>query len=154
MNLPADWKRLQPDLNGPYKKYSYQAGLKNADNRWVTVYVDGLPVKTAVNKALAVRAEGAKLSHGMVSANCAEFTPKPSANALVAPAKWDGIDFLCDLDSTTRNVVGTSAPGSVNKVTLTNAGFTPHSFFFVYEDNNFTPDYDIFYKMLDSFSVK
>lgn len=154
MELPGDWKRLQPDLSGPLKKYSYQAGLKNADNRYLSIYVDGLPQTMAVNKALAVRGEGAKLSHGMISENCTEFTAKTAANQLAVPAKWDGIDFLCDLDTKTRNVVGTSSPGNVNKVVLTNAGFTQHSFFFVYEDNNFTPEYDIFYKMLESFTVK
>ncbi|HSH18543.1 MAG TPA: hypothetical protein VK978_04095 [Candidatus Saccharimonadales bacterium] len=154
MDLPGDWKRLQADLSGPYKKYSYQAGLKNADNRYLHIYVDGIPLNMAVNKSVAVRGEGAKLSHGMVSENCIEFTAKPSSGALSVPAKWEGVDFLCDTDSVSRNVVGTSSPGMINKVELTNIGFTKRSFFFVYEDNNYTPDYDIFYKMLDSFTVK
>lgn len=154
MELPADWKRLAPDLAGPHKKYSYQAGLKNADNRYLTIYTDGLPQNMAVNKAVAVRGEGSKLSHGMASENCTEFTAQPAANALAVPAKWDGIDFLCDMDTNTRNVIGTSSPGNINKVVLTDVGFTQHSFFFLYEDNNNTPDYDIFYKMLDSFTVK
>jgi hypothetical protein len=152
-DLPGDWKRLQPDLNGLYKKYSYQAGQKNADNRWLDVYADGLPLEMPVNKAVAVRSEGSHLSHGMVSDNCSEFTPQSTPKKLKVTAKWDGVDFLCDMDAVTRNVVGTSAPGSVNKVELTNAG-TKHTFFFVYTDNNYNPEYGIFYRMLDSFTVK
>jgi hypothetical protein len=119
MELPGDWKRLQPDLSGPYKKYSYQAGLKNADNRFLTIYVDGVPPNLAVNKAVAVRGEGATLSHGMVSENCTEFTNPTTPNQLAVTAKWDGVEFLCDLDTKTRNVVGISSPGAVNKVELT-----------------------------------
>lgn len=74
---------------------------------------------------------------------------------MAVPAKWDGVDFLCDMDSKFRNVVGSSSPGNINKVTLTSqTSFTPHSFFFVYEDNNYNPEYTIFYEMLDSFKVK
>jgi hypothetical protein len=58
------------------------------------------------------------------------------------------------MDAVTRNVVGTSSPSAVNSVTLTNVGFTEHKFFFVFEDDNYNPDYGIMYNMLDSFKVK
>jgi kynureninase len=59
------------------------------------------------------------------------------------------------MDSRTRNVVGTSSPGNINKVTLTNLNSASrHDFFIVYEDNNYNPDYSIFYGMLESFAVK
>lgn len=151
-SLPKEWKKIGQQSTGPYRKYSYQSGLKNAENRYLDVYIDALPLNMAVNKAVAVRSEGSTLSHGTVSDNCTEFTTKGSA--LIAPAKWDGVDFLCDMDATGRNVIGTSAAGSINKVELTNAGFTKHMFFFVYTDHNFNPDYGIFYDFLDSFSVK
>lgn len=153
-DLPGDWKRLQPDLNGPYKKYSYQSGAKNADNRYLQIYADGIPLDMAVNKAVAVRGEGPTMTHGEVSANCTEFTAPTTPKRLAVTAKWDGVDFLCDMDGVTRNRVGTSSPGGVNKVELTTAGFTKHNFFFVYEDNNNTPEYNIFYDMLESFTVK
>jgi hypothetical protein len=152
--LPGDWKKTGQLTTGPYRKYSYQSTLKNADNRYVDVYMDGIPLDMAVNKAVAVRGEGSRLSHGMASDNCTTFTAKTANGGLSVPAKWDGVDFLCDLDAVTRNVVGTSAPGSINKVELVDTGFTKHSFFFVYTDNNFTPDYTIFYEMLDSFKMK
>jgi hypothetical protein len=155
MTLPTDWKRLPPDLSGPYKKYSYQSNQKNAENRWLYIYVDGLPLTEPVNKAVAVRAEGATLTHGEVSTNCTEFTAEAVPKKLAVVGKWDGVDFLCDMDAKFRNRVGTSSPGNINKVTLTSAtSFTPHSFFFIYEDNNFNPEYSIFYDMLDSFTVK
>lgn len=154
LDLPGDWKRLQADLNGPYKKYSYQSGLKNAENRYLYIYANGIPLDMAVNKAVAVRSEGATLTHGEVSSNCIEFTTPATPKRLAVQAKWDGVDFLCDMDGVTRNRVGTSSPGGINKVELTTIGFTKHTFFFVYEDNNNTPEYNIFYDMLESFTVR
>lgn len=152
--LPIDWKKTGELTTGPYHEYTFQASKKNADNRWLYVYVDSLPTDMAVNKVVRVEANGDKLTHGEVSNNCTEFTTQSSPRQLKVPARWDGIDFLCDYDSKTRNVVGTSAPGSMNKVVLQNVGFTKRAFFFVYEDNNYNPDYSILYNMLDSFTAK
>lgn len=151
--LPNDWKRLEPILTGPYQTYTYQSAKKNAENRKLYVYVDGIPLDRPLNKVVRVDAAGDSLNHGEISAQCTDFTPK--TGALKVPAKWDGVDFLCDMDSWSRNVVGTSAPGSINKVTLTNlSSASRHDFFIIYEDNNYNPDYSIFYEMLGSFKVK
>ncbi len=153
-DMPGDWKKTGELTTGPFHKFSYQSTMKNAENRYLDIYLDKIPLDMAVNKVVAVRGEGTKLSHGSVSSNCAEFTMKTSAKMLVAPAKWDGVDFMCDMDVTTRNVVGTSSPGNINKVELTNVGFTKRQFFFVYTDHNFNPEYTIFYEVLDSFTVR
>jgi hypothetical protein len=162
-DAPADWSLLKHDT-APYDLYSYRSTLKNADNRYLDIYVDKIPLSLAVNKAVAVRAQGNNLSHGQASDNCTTFTNGghqtagqqqfSSANPLTVAAKWDGVEFICDNDNTTRNVIGTSSPGNINKVTLTSLTTGLHSFFFVYTDNNSTPDYSIFYKMLETFIVK
>lgn len=157
-DAPADWKLIKHDT-APYNLYSYRSTLTNADNRYLDVYVDSVPQKLAVNKAVAVRPQGNNLSHGMVSENCTTFTtagtvPSGAAKPLAVPAKWDGVEFLCDNDNVMRNVVGTSSPSQINKVTLVGPTAGTHSFFFVYTDNNATPAYDIFYKMLESVAVK
>jgi hypothetical protein len=153
MDLPSDWKRLTPSIS-TYAEYKYQASQKNADNRYLSVYVDRIPLDMAVNKEVALQSNGDSLSHGNVSDNCTTFTTKATPSSLKMPAKWDGVSFLCDMDAVTRNVVGTSSPSAVNSVTLTNVGFTEHKFFFVFEDDNYNPDYGIMYNMLDSFKVK
>jgi hypothetical protein len=83
--LPANWKRTGEQTTGPYHKYSYQSTLKNNDNRYIDIYLDGIPAGMAVNKAVAVRSEGSTLTHGMVSGNCTEFTAKVPGN-LAPPA--------------------------------------------------------------------
>lgn len=151
--LPPDWKKTGELTTGPYRKFSFQATQKNADNRYLDIYLDAVPLNMAVNKVVAVEAEGQELSHGMVSTNCIEFTQKIPGQ-FMAPAKWDGVNFLCDTESTARNVIGTSSPGNVNKVELATVGSAKRALFFVYTDHNYNPDYGIFYDFLDSFSVK
>lgn len=153
--LPDDWKKL-PAEPGPYKKFSYKSNLKNADNRFLDIYMDELPLTMAVNKTVAVQASSGKLTHGTASDNCLNFTGAKTGEqkGLVVPAKWDGVDFLCDNDNTTRNVIGTSSPGSINQVQLVGPKTGTHKLFFTYTDNNYSPDYTIFYKVLDSFSLK
>lgn len=153
-DLPGDWKKTGELTTGPYHKYSYRATLKNADNRFLDIYADTIPQGMAVNRVVRVEANGNSLSHGEVSNNCAEFTNQTTPKQLKLPAKWDGVNFLCDMDGTSRNITGTSSPTAVNDVTLQDVGFTKHSFFFVYEDDNYTPDYSILYNMLDSFKIK
>jgi hypothetical protein len=161
-DAPVDWKLVKHDT-APYSLYSYRSTLKNADNRTLDIYADGLPQNLAVNKAVDVRGQGATLSHGVASDNCTTFTSGgqqgagmqgSSGKPLTIPSKWNGVEFICDNDNTTRNVIGTSAPGMVNKVVLNGPTGGQHAFFFVYTDNNATADYNIFYKMLDSFTVK
>jgi hypothetical protein len=153
-DLPGDWKKKGELTTGPYHKYSYQATLKNADNRFLDIYMDSLPLDMSVNKVVAVTANGDKLSHGEISNNCAEFTQQTTPKQFKIQAKWDGVNFYCNMEGTSRNVTGTSSAQGINSVTLQNVGFTKHSFFFVYEDDNYNPDYGIMYNMLDSFTVK
>jgi hypothetical protein len=154
MDLPADWKRLPPDLSGTYNQYKYQATKKNADNRYLSVYVDRIPLTLSVSKEVAVQSNGQTLSHGNVSDNCRNFTTRATSQTHLTTARWDGVSFICDMDTIAGTTVGTSSPNAINSVTLTNVGFTDHKFFFVYEDDNYTPDYGIMYNMLDSFKVK
>ncbi len=154
-DLPADWKKIQPEQT-TYNSFRYQSTKKNAENRYLTIYADQIPLDKAVNKVIAVHPKGTRLTHGELSQNCTEFPAVQSARQgrLSMTARWDGVDFICDLDTDSRNVIGTSAPGSVNSVKLTGPATGAHSFLFAYEDNNYTPEYTIFYNVLDSFTVK
>lgn len=154
-DLPVDWKKIdQP--NAAYKGFAYQSAKKNAENRYLTVYVDNLPLNLPVNKVVAVRSGGSQLTYGQVSENCITFALEGVANKsqLVIPAKHDGVDFLCDNDTNTRNVIGTSAPNTINSVRLEGPQTGPHTYFITYEDNNYTPEYSILYTALDSFTAK
>lgn len=155
LSLPADWQKTTPEQT-IYAGLKYKSTKKQADNRFLTVYVDRIPADRAVNKVLAVREATGKLTPGTVSEQCSDFpeVQKTGVGKLAVQASWDGVPFVCDLDAITRNVVGTSSPGAVNAFTLTGPKAGTHRYFFVYEDNNYTPEYNILYTALKTFQAK
>jgi hypothetical protein len=157
-DAPDDWKFIGLD-NSTYAYYKYQSTKKNFEARNLDIYVDKIPADMALNRVVAVKAQGARLSHGDASENCTSFaTPDPSqagtAAALKIKARWDGIEFLCDNDTKFRNILGTTSTDGINTVKLTGPTAGAHSFFFVYTDHSSISDKTIFYRVLESFKVK
>jgi len=152
--LPSDWK-LASSATTPDVTYRFQSTLAHEEARWLDIYVDGVPASFGVNRVLAVKANGSQLLlDGDVSDNCASFTgPVTGQPATATPAKWQGVDFLCDLGNYIRDVVGTSSPEGPNTVTLTGTS-GPHHFFFAYTDNNASANYTIFTAALKTFQAK
>lgn len=157
MKLPIDWVegKRQPGPNGGYTVY-WNATKKNESNKWITVYVDVVPDKLAVNRLLPVFVEGGGLSTGDVSENCSTFT---GAADKTAPkdtlARWQGVDFICNLSSVVENQVGVGVVGgSVNQVVIKGQQFGAHKYFFLFTDHNIQPDYNIFIDALQSFRAK
>jgi len=157
ITLPSDWV-FKGHNETPYNMYSYQATKKNADNRWLEVYVDKVPNDVAFNRLLPVIIENNKIVvTGSVSENCVEFTgPQGNPSAAGVPAlaaKWQGVDFMCDMSNYTRNVVGVGTVASKHNIALAGPTAGQHVFYFKYIDHNISPDYQILEKALESLSV-
>lgn len=157
VTLPSDWV-LKGHNEVPNNIYSYQATKKNADNRWLEIYVDRVPTGVAFNRLLPVIIENNKIVvTGSVSENCIEFTgPQGNprgAGVAALPAKWQGVDFLCDMSNYTRNVVGVGTIASKHNVILSGPTAGQHTFYFKYIDHNISPDYQILEKALESITV-
>lgn len=155
INLPHDWVFTGKQTT-PYVKYSWHNTAKadNPGSRMLDVYVDTLPTQLGVNKVLPVQAAGDRLVPTTVSDNCADFTGNKVPGPPAAPAKWQGINFLCDLANYVRNVTGASSSQGINSVTLTGKLTGQHRFFFTYTDNSSNPEPTIFAGALRSFRVK
>ncbi|MDL2341625.1 MAG: hypothetical protein QFB87_00915 [Patescibacteria group bacterium] len=155
IELPSDWK-LAAHLTSPYNLYRFQGTGKADVNRMLDVYQDTIPKNFMVNRVQPLEANGEKITPlGSMSENCADFTRGPSVSGQQGtPAKWEGIDFLCDLNNYQRNVVGTTTKGSINTITLKSATGNTHQFFFAYTDNSINANYTTFYSALTSFSTK
>jgi hypothetical protein len=160
LELPADWKEIGRNQNNLYDSISWQAGIKGQDNRYLTIYVDRIPLDYPVNRLLPVKAQGNEISFSDLSDKCETFTAGGTTNAARAaslqPAlsKWREVDFMCNLPRFTDNEVGTGTPGAKNSVSITGPVRGTHKYFFVYTDRNFQPDYNIFYEVLRSFRAK
>jgi hypothetical protein len=158
IQLPTDWKFIG-QTTGPYDFYTWQETTKYEDNRVLDIYVDTIP-NTAVNRLQPVTADGNRLQVGTLSDTCLTFTGPSVSSAQAAQslpnqlAKWQGVNFMCDLANYNEDSVGTSSLQGINTVTLTGPITGRHSFFFLYVDHNIQPDYTIFSNALGSFRVK
>lgn len=157
IELPQSWSPIDRPA-GPYKTFTWQSSDRVTDGQQIEVYQDVIPENFAVNRVLIVAGNNDRLSlDGAVSDNCLTFTKDGSNTAyqVGAPAKWQGISFLCDQDNRQRDVVGTSSTDGINTVILTsqNNG-TKHKFFFTYTDYAINPDYSVFYNTLNSLRMK
>lgn len=161
MQLPGDWKEIERKNVTAEKSITWQATKKNHDNRWFKVYIDTIPENYPINRLVPVnKSSGGELIAGDVSPNCATFTQGGTQNADQAqhlaskPAKYQSIDFICDLVKIVDNQVGAGSTDGVNTITLKGAGGSTHKYFFLYTDRNIQPDYSIFYNALKSFQAK
>jgi hypothetical protein len=152
--LPAGWK-VASNIGSPNKVYSWQGTGDDADRR-IDIYIDNLPINLAVNRLLPVQASNDQLETiGSVSDNCTDFTTPTAQSAITGTlaAKWDGVDFICDVGNYERDVVATGSTEGINTVTLTGPSTGTHGVLLVYTDNSADPDYSIFTTIVESFQL-
>lgn len=171
-DLPRDWEATSL-LNAPAGSRSWHNTADSKGVRLITLFVDTIPPNFAINRVVAIQPMEDHLTVlGEVSDNCTNFTDasKQPANtnmtngiaASVATgtatgsstAKWQGVNFVCDIGNYLRNVVGTGTAGSLNVTKLTGPVAGTHSVFWTYTDNSASPNFDIFTAMLQSFKLK
>ncbi len=160
MELPGDWKETGRKNDALNQSISWRATQKNADNRYLEVFIDKIPTTKAINRLLPVSATDNVLIHGDISDNCASFTQGGTFNTGQAdklketPAKYQTIDFICNLPRVTENEVGTGSIEGGNTVTVSGEIKGAHKYFFLYTDHNIQPDYTILYNAIKSFKAK
>ena len=143
VSLPASWQRLGATTN----PYTWHGVTGDAAARQLAIYVDTVPSDLAVNRLLPVQADGQQLDLiGSVSDNCVNFTDRSTENQTTgtAPARWTGVDFICDLANYERNVSAIGSVQGINTVTLDSAASVSHHILVVYTDNSASPDYSVF----------
>lgn len=157
VDIPQNWQVITRPA-GLYKSYTWQSSNKGTDGQQFEVYEDTIPNNFAVNRVLVVANNDDRLSlDGAVSDNCLSFTKDDPTvkNQFGAPARWQGVSFLCDQDNQQRDVVGTSSLEGINTVTLLSpTSKAKHRYFFTYTNYSISPDYSVFYNILNSFRMK
>jgi hypothetical protein len=153
INLPEDWKQVTPAVE--HATYSWRGATAENNARALDIYVDATPSNFAVNRVVSLVANGAGVQAiGSISNNCSTFTLAGATDPQtgIAPSKWNGIDFLCDMANYIRNVVGTSSAEGINTVNVAGPSGT-HKYFFVYTDHSGEPNFDTFTQALQSFEA-
>lgn len=160
MELPGDWRQTGSQNTPGVHDVSWQATIKNADNRYLTIYTDTIPATYPVNRELPLTVSGNQLSYGVLSDNCSNFTPGGTTDVVQAeklkpsPSVWQGVNFICNFPQVIDNQIGTGSAAGVNTVTVTGPKAGTHSYFFLYIDRNINPDYTILENAIQSFKAK
>ena len=155
LDLPAGWKERGPELAViPEAQFTFQS--PSSPSQLLALYIDTIPSGMPVNYVVTVSAQGDGLAHDTVSGNCTTFTDPAKTNqqTKIAQGRWQNTDFLCDVGSSGRGVVGTQSIEGINQVTVTGPTKGAHKLFIRYTDNNVSPDYSILYGILSSLHFK
>ncbi len=154
IDIPTSWQ-LDPRPPYTYQSFTWST-VEKANGQQIEVFEDTIPENFAVNRALTISGEVDHIElNGPASDNCIKYTKDQVIAAGVhgVPARWQGIDFLCNRNTTSQDVIGTSSKDGINIVKLKSINGTPHTFFFTYSDNQMSPDYSVFYNALTSFGM-
>lgn len=158
--LPADWKELKRVNLSTERSITWASTKANDSARELTIYIDTIPSDMPVNRLLPVTVQGNKLSPGTVSANCATFTQGGNSNVQASSqlkptqARWEGVDFICNLTNVVLNHVGVGSGAAINTVPIVGPSKGAHKYFFLYNDQNIQPNYTILSDALSSFIAK
>ncbi len=158
IDLPTGWQftAKQQDI---YTVYHFRSALPGEEgNRLLDVYEDSNLPNFAINRMVPVSATedgGLVADSGQVSDNCTAYTTGATTSRATVgqTAKWQGIEFLCDMANPQRNVVGTGSKDGLNAVRVADQGGLQHRYFLTYTENNFKPDYSIFIAAINSFKL-
>lgn len=160
ISLPTTWESL--GKKNPYSDevfFEYQNQQKDYDNRWLRVYVDTFPKGYPLNRLMPISVIDNRVVPGVLSDECSTFTGAPLQGAGTQSAsqtwtaKWQQIDFICDMSKTVGNKSGTASSDEGYGVTVAGSDGTKHKYFFVYIDHNIRPEYSIFTDSLKSFKT-
>lgn len=164
LTLPGAWKLSAQDWDARYHSYQWNSQDQKSAGRWFRVYVDTIPSDQAVNYLLPITIQEGTMAMGQVSDNCVNFTkgaiPEDQRPTTVSisqstiPSRWELVDFLCDNASVSHQVVGASTSAGINTVILSGPTQGQHKYFFMFDDNNISPDFGMFERILGSFTPK
>jgi len=156
IKMPSTWTAV-PIPPHTYHAYTWTSG-ETAGAEQLTVYEDTIPGNFSVNRVVIVHSEDSKVVlDGSASDNCEQYTISgaPKVGEFGVPAKWQGVEFYCDVQNQERDIIGTSSLEGPNIVTVTNDIRTSHKFLFTLDNENAgSPNYTVFYNAISSFEMK
>ncbi|HWB38930.1 MAG TPA: hypothetical protein VG604_01695 [Candidatus Saccharimonadales bacterium] len=155
VDLPASFvtAAAQPS----YRDYVWQY-TADGNSEELVIYEDSIPQNIGLNRVVIVSSSDNRIvaSSGEVSDNCSQYTiPNGTRYGEFGMlAKWQGVEFICDLSNTERDVVGTSSTDGINTVKVTDDAAISHKFFFVLTNTDFSnADYSPLFTALQSFAM-
>ncbi len=154
--LPGDWREIDKVNRPTEQSITWQATLRDEDNRWLKLYINTIPQDQAVVRLLPVSVNQSRMQRGQLSGHCNTFTGEAAAGQRYPLAKWQDVDFLCDAGRRVSvNIIGTGQAGQPNNtIEITGENSGTNRYFFVYTDQNIRPNFEILYNAINSFRAK
>jgi hypothetical protein len=146
LSFPGDWREIDRVERANEQSITWQATLRDEDNRWLKLYINTIPEDEAVVRLLPVSVDGAQMSRGQMSGHCNTFTGATVQGERYPLAKWEDVEFWCDANrAVNTNIIGTGQQGQPpNTIEITGENSGTNRYFFVYRDQNIRPNFDIF----------
>jgi hypothetical protein len=158
--LPNDWVEIDRVVTDRENSITWQATLKNEDNRYLTLHINTIPDDPVV-RLLPVTVNGNRLQRGQLSGNCSTFSGEATDGTTrqTGPpvlAKWENVEFMCAVGRyVDENVIGTGQAGRpLNTIEVTGEESGTNRYFFVFTDRNIRPNFDILYSAVNTFTAK
>lgn len=153
--LPGDWREIDRATTDRERSITWQATLRNEDNRYLTLHINTIP-DDAVVRLLPVTVNGSRMQRGQLSGNCSSFTGLQEQSGSRSLARWEDVDFVCDTSNRVNtNIIGTGQGGQPqNTIEVTGESSGTNQYFFLYKDQNIRPNFDILYSAVNSFRAK
>jgi hypothetical protein len=150
---PLGWKEVPVTQSVYAPLYMYN---NNDHSQVLEIFINNPPKGLGLNKAIVVYGGAGTVSHDVVSDNCVTFTEasKMDARTGLAPAKWQEVDFQCDMANSARAVVGTISKDGDNLFSVTTESGKHDQIFIKYTDSSINPDYSVLYDILASMRFK
>lgn len=154
--LPGDWRKIDAVNTANEQSITWQATLRDEDNRWLKLYINSIPEDQAVVRLLPVKVSDSRMQRGQLSGHCNTFTGEASGGQRYPMAKWEDVDFWCDAGRRVNvNIIGTGqASQPINTIEITGENSGTNRYFFVYTDQNIRPNFEILYSAVNSFRAK
>lgn len=154
LSLPEKWKEIQSEDRVHVPTYSFQS--ESTPGKTLNIFIDNPPVTMPLNHAIAVTAQGDSIVNETVSNNCTTFTDSAKTDRAsgIAPARWQGKDFYCDMSNFNRAVVGIISGDGINQLKVSGVSGREYTVFLSYIDNSINPDYTTLYSILSSLHFK
>lgn len=130
--------------------FVYRSSKNNLVIRDLKVYVNTLPSNLMVTRILPVEADGDRLKIGEISEHCRQYLPRAPTDNNPINVNILSVTFRCQVDGTS-NIAGSGQVNGSYQTELKSDSGGGRKYFLLYNDLEFTPNFNNFINIAKSF---
>lgn len=130
--------------------FVYRSSKNNLVARDLKVYINTLPSNLMLTRILPVEANGDRLKIGEISDHCRQYLARPPTDNNPVNVNVLSVTFRCQVDGTS-NVAGSGQVNGSYQTELQSDSGLSRKYFLLYNDLEFTPNFNNFLNIAKSF---